>query len=131
MADAIEGETTTEVTSAEEAPVEEPAPAEEGEEPPAEGEDPPAEGEDPPAEGEDPPAEGEDPPAEGEDPPAEGEDPPAEGEDPGDGDGATRACPATGRLRLRFPTIRVTTTTLRRPRPGTTPGTRRLRTTCP
>jgi len=92
VADAIEGETTTEVTSAEEAPVEEPAPAEEGEEPPAEGEDPPAEGEDPPAEGEDPPAEGEDPPAEGEDPPAEGEDPPAEGEVPpaegeGPGDG--------------------------------------------
>ena len=63
VADAIEGETTTEVTSAE-APVEEPAPAEEGEEPPAEGEDPPAEGR-PTAEGGDPPAEGEDPPAEG------------------------------------------------------------------
>ena len=29
----------------------------------------------------------------------------------------TRACPATGRLRLRFPTIRMTTT-LRRPAPG-------------
>ena len=102
VADAIEGETTTEVTSAEEAPVEEPAPAEEGEEPPAEGEDPPAEGEDPPAEGEDPPAEGEDPPAEGEVPPAEGEGPgdggegvPGEGspppplpDDPGDDDDA-------------------------------------------
>ena len=39
VADAIEGETTTEVTSTEEAPVEESAPGEEGEEPPAEGED--------------------------------------------------------------------------------------------
>ena len=93
VADAIEGETTTEVTSPEEAPVEEPAPGEEGEEPPVEGEVPPVEGEVPPVEGEVPPVEGEVPPvegevppAEGEQPPAEGEDPPAEGEDPGNGD---------------------------------------------
>ena len=93
VADAIEGETTTEVASTEEAPVEEPAPGEEGEEPPAEGEEPPAEGEVPPAEGEEPPAEGEEPPAEGEDPgdgdegvPGDGSPPPPLPDDPDDDD---------------------------------------------
>jgi hypothetical protein len=85
VADALEGETTTEVTSTEEAPAEDP-PAE-GEEP-GEGEEgePPAEGEEPPAEGEEPPAEGEEPPAEGEEPGEGGEEPPTEGEGPGDGE---------------------------------------------
>jgi hypothetical protein len=102
VADALEGEATTEVTSTETAPDDESVPAEDGEggekgesgEEPAEGEDPPAEGESP-ADGEDPPAEGETP-AEGEEPaegeaPADGTEPPAlpgtpgEGEEPGEG----------------------------------------------
>ena len=95
VAGAIEGETTTEVTSTEEAPAEEPAPGEEpgedgeegeeGEEPPAETE-PPADEGDPPAEGEDP-GEGDEEPGDGEEPPADGEDDPGDGGegDPGDG----------------------------------------------
>ena len=91
VADAIEGDTTTDVTSTEEAPAEEPAPGDEGEEPAPgeEGEEPPAEGEPPVDEGE-PPAEGEEP-GEGGEEPGEGTEPPAdEGEGPGDG-GAGRA----------------------------------------
>jgi hypothetical protein len=97
VADALEGDATTEVTSTETVPDDESAPGEDGEEgeEPADGEDPPAEGETP-ADGEDPPAEGENP-AEGEEPgegeePAEGTEPPplpdetpAEGEEPGEG----------------------------------------------
>ena len=75
VADAIEGETTTEVASTEEAPVEEPAPGEEGEEPPAEGEEPPAEGEEPPAEGEDPGDGDEGVPGDGSPPPPLPDDP--------------------------------------------------------
>ena len=75
VADAIEGETTTEVASTEEAPVEEPAPGEEGEEPPAEGEEPPDEGEEPPAEGEDPGDGDEGVPGDGSPPPPLPDDP--------------------------------------------------------
>jgi hypothetical protein len=95
VAGALEGETTTEVTSTEEAPAEEPAPSEEPGENGEEGEDPgegdpPADETDPPAEGEEP-GDGGDPPAEGEEPPAEGGEgtppPPLPGEDGEDGDG--------------------------------------------
>jgi hypothetical protein len=81
VAEALEGESTAEVVSTEEAPADEPAageePVEEGEQP-GEG-DAPAEETDPSADETDPPAEGEEPPAEGGEPPAEGEEPPAEG----------------------------------------------------
>jgi len=98
VAEALEGETTTETTSTEEGSEEEPAPAEEPGEGGEEGEetgegDPPAEETDPPAEGEEP-AEGGDPPAEGEEPgeeePGEGGDgtpPPPLPDEPGEGDG--------------------------------------------
>jgi hypothetical protein len=99
VAEAIEGgDTTTEVTSTEEAPSEEPAPAEEepgaeNEQPSEEGE-PPAEESEPPAEESEPPAEESEPPAEGEQPGDSGEEPSEEGETPGDngeepGDGET------------------------------------------
>ena len=88
------------------------ATGEEGEEPPA-GEVPPAEGEGAARRGRRPARRGRST-RRGRRPPAEGEDPPSEGEDPGDGD---EGVPGDGRLRLRFPTIRVTTT-LRRLRRG-------------
>jgi hypothetical protein len=79
VVEAIEGDTTTEVTSTEEAPAEEPAAGEEPGEGDGGGE--PGEG-DPPAEETDPPAEGEET-GDGGEPPAEGE--PGEGGVPGDG----------------------------------------------
>jgi hypothetical protein len=85
VAEAIEGgDTTTEVTSAEEESSEEPAPAEEatGEE----GEQPSEEGE-PPTDGSEPPAEeGEEPSEDGEEPSEEGETPGEDGEEPGEGE---------------------------------------------
>jgi hypothetical protein len=92
VAEAIEGgDTTTEVTSTEEEPSEEPAPgeeepSEEGEQPSEEGEPPAEEGEPPAEDGEEPSEGGEEPSEEGETPGEDGEEPGEDGEEPGEGE---------------------------------------------
>jgi hypothetical protein len=92
VAEAIEGgDTTTEVTSTEEEPSEEPAPgeeepSEEGEQPSEESEPTAEEGEAPAEDGEEPSEGGEEPSEEGETPGEDGDEPGEDGEEPSEGE---------------------------------------------